>query len=205
MKSLLEIQIEKPEGIRWGELLEFKPIKKSMARRTFAKALRRLVERGLVKKEKIKNRRGNPVLYSINPKLFAELCEIRSMFFPWIVEDEIERFKKDIEPLDTQKYVEAIMGVALSRLIVLAISLMFFKTEGRWALYEAVYVEIEQLLKCILDRALKSKKEKKQALSKLFEILEAFADIPIGKRFGLDEICRVKKEIIKLIVNKENA
>jgi len=50
-----------------------------------------------------------------------------------------------------------------------------------------------------------SKEEKNQALSKLFEILEAFADIPIGKRFGLDEVCRAKKEIIKLIVNKENA
>jgi hypothetical protein len=130
------------------------------------------------------------------------LKEFREMFYPWSVESEIQRFQKDIESFETGRYVEATMELALGFLNVLAIALMFFETEGaRWLFYDATYRNIAQLLRGILNRASKSKKDKEQILIKLFELLEAFAYRAIGKRFGLDEVCKLKQELIKMIVN----
>jgi hypothetical protein len=55
-----------------------------------------------------------------------------------------------------------------------------------------------------LTRASRSKKDKEQTLSKLFEVLEPFAKRPIGKRFDLNEVYDSKQEIIKTIMQRDH-
>ena len=61
-------------------------------------------------------------------------------------------------------------------------------------------VSIENAVKCPQcgsERAWKGNAEKDQALNKMFEFLEPFAQRPIGKRFGLDYLYYLKQKIIK--------
>ena len=199
---IFEKQLQDPKGISWGELLKMPAIRGHMSRQTFSNRLKGLIERGIVKKERMKNKRGNPVLYSLEPRFFAELKEVREKIYPWEVRRLIENLIKDIKPLRPSQYVEAIMEVIFSRLNVLAISLLAFDREGaRWIFYESAYGDIEFLLRKIIEKASESKENKEEILLKLFEILEGFAERPLGKRFQLDEVCKAKKEIIKLITN----
>ena len=62
--------------------------------------------------------------------------------------------------------------------------------------YEENYQNIEQILRYILNRASRSKEDQKQALDKLFELLEPFSQRPIGERFELNEVYKAKEEII---------
>lgn len=193
---------EEPKGILWGELLNSVSIKTTMmSRQTFSNRLKDLFDKGLVEKEKIIGQRGNPTLYRLEPNLYAGLMEFGEMSFPGYLKNEIERFEKDIESFETKIYIEDLMELALARLNVLAIAIMVFKTEGaRWMFYEENYQNIEQILGYILNRASRSKEDKKQTLNKLFEILEPFSNRPIGRRFELHEIYNAKDDIIRNIV-----
>ncbi|MCW4004579.1 MAG: hypothetical protein NWE95_11780 [Candidatus Bathyarchaeota archaeon] len=206
LSSIFQVQLEEPKGISWGHLLELDPIKKLMSRQTFSFRLQGLIQMGLVKKEVIRDRRGKPTLYRLDSRLFAELKEFRDKFYPWSVDSEIQRFQRDVETLETSRYVDATMELALGRLSVLAIALTAFETEGaRWLFYEATYQQIERLLRGILERSSKSKEDKSQTLNKLFDLLDAFAGTAIGKRFGLDGVSRSRHEIIKAIVGEAGA
>ena len=88
--------------------------------------------------------------------------------------------------------------LALGRLYILPIALMFFKTEGaRWMFYEENYQNIEKIFRYIIDRASRSEKDHKQTLNKIFELLEPLSTRPIGKRFGLDILYSGQEEIFK--------
>jgi DNA-binding transcriptional ArsR family regulator len=201
LAAIFQAQGQNKRGLSWGELLECDTIGKKMSRQTFSHRLQDLQKRGLVVREEIKNKRGKPTYYSLNSGLFSEMHEFREKIYPWTVEKEIRDFEKDIESYDTAHYVDAMMELALSRLIVLGITLSAFQQEGaRWLFYEANYQNIEQILQHVLKRASRSYKDKEQTLSKLFEILEPFAKRSIGKRFALDEVCNSKNTIINAII-----
>jgi DNA-binding transcriptional ArsR family regulator len=203
LATIFEAQLADPEGICWGNLLENKQIEKLMSRQTFSHRLKGLLQRGLIEKNAIRNKRGKPTFYRLNSGLFTELREFRVRFYPWKVESDIQKFEKDIESFDTEKYIDATIELAFGRLIVLAIALTCFETEGaRWMFYEATYQNIEQLLRYILERASRSKKDKEQALTQLFELLSPYSTRSIGKRFGLDEVYASKQIIIKKILKE---
>jgi hypothetical protein len=44
-----------------------------------------------------------------------------------------------------------------------------------------------------------------QALIKLFELLDAFSSVSIGKLFGIDWLCKHKQELIKAMVHRSDA
>jgi DNA-binding HxlR family transcriptional regulator len=201
LTAIFQAQVQN-KGMSWGELLELDTIGKKMSRQTFSHRLQDLQKRGLVVREEIKNKRGKPTYYRLNSGLYSELDEFREKFYPWAVEKEIRDFEKDIESHDTAHYVDAMMELALSRLIVLGIALSAFQQEGaRWLFYEANYQNIEQILQHILERASRSKIDKEQTLSRLFEILEPYSERAIGKRFALDDVYNSKQAVIKAIVN----
>lgn len=202
--TIFETQLEESKGISWGELLERPAIEKKMSRQTFSHRLKGLLQRQLLEKEVIKNKKGKPTLYRLNSKFFGELREIRARFYPWNVESEIQKFQKDIESWNTERYVEAMMELAFGRLNALAIALTCFDMDGaRWMFYDATYRNIEQILRYVLDRASKGKNEKEQTLEKLFELLKSYAERPIGKRFGLDDVCNSRQEIIRIISKRQ--
>lgn len=74
-------------------------------------------------------RRGKPIIYSINSKLFAELREF-SVVSPEREKEKITEFAKDIEFLDTEQYVEAMMELALAHLYMWPIASTVLKQDG---------------------------------------------------------------------------
>ena len=147
--------------------------------------------------------RGNPTLYRLESNLYTELMEFREMSYPGYLKSEIKRFEADAESLETKRYIEAMIELALGRLYILPIALMFFNTEeARRIFYDENYHNIEQIFRYILNRASRSKEDQKQTLNKLFEFLEPFSNRPIGIRFELNEIYNAKEEIIKTITEE---
>jgi hypothetical protein len=206
LATIFQAQQKNEVGISWGELLECDPISKIMSRQTFSHRLRDLLERGLIVKEEIKNKRGKPTYYRLNSGLFSELDEFKERFYPWAVEKEIRDFEKDIESYDTAHYVDAMMELALSRLVVLGIALSAFEQEGaRWLFYEANYQNIEHILQHIIRRASRSNVDKELTLSKLFEVLEPFSKRSIGTRFALDKVHDSKQAFINAIIDKKES
>jgi len=198
--TIIQTQIDSPKGITWGELWDRNPIKQKMSRQTFSHRLKNLLERGVVEKEVIKNRKGKPTFYRVNSGLFTDLREIREKNYPWNMEKAIDEFEKDIANYDTKLYVEALLELAFGQLNLLAILLNSFELEGaRWMFYETNYLNLEQILKLILNRARRSRTDKEQTMLKLFEILEPLAKGQIGKQFGLDEVYNARQELIDKI------
>lgn len=186
-----------PKGISWSDLLKSSRIMEKMARQTFSRRLKGLLDKGYVEKDRLMGQRGNPILYRLESNLYAELMEFRELSYPGYLKNEIERFEKDAESLETVRYIEAMIELALGRLYILPIALMFFNTEeARRIFYDENYHNIEQIYRYILNRASRSKEDQKETLNKLFEFLEPFSNRPIGKRFELNEIYKAKKEII---------
>jgi len=194
-----QYEIDK-RGIQWGEL--FNSVENCMAYDTFAKRLRELKDIGLVEAEAITGQRGNPTLYRLNPKLYALLIEIMELINPEHIKNEIEKFEKSIEKLDTENYVAQLMELAQSRITLLPISMMFFKTEATWAFYEQNYQNLEQILNFILNRASKNRVSKEQTLNILFTMLKPFSESPIGKHFDLDEVYNEKQKLRQIILEK---
>jgi DNA-binding transcriptional ArsR family regulator len=201
LAALFQVQISTHKGIGWGELWKLETIQKKMARQTYSKRLKSLLERGLVEREVFNSRRGKPTRYRINPKLSAELEEF-SIVSPEKEKVIIEKFAEDAEALDTEHYVEAMMELALLHMYLWPIALTVLKSEGaRWLFFEANYQLFEKILAYIQSRAWKNNAEKERALNKMFEFLEPFAHRPIGKRFGLDDLYDMKQRIIEASVS----
>lgn len=195
--AIFQFQLGNHRGMSFGELWELDTIPRNMSRQTFSHRLRDLVDRGLLEKEVVENRRGKPTFYRLNSKLFAELREFNEKYSPDKMKRETQEFEQEIESDETEHYVEALMELAIGRLNTLAIALTFFETEGaRRLFYEATYQDIEQMLGCILARASKNREERERTMRKLFELLEPRARRPIGKRFGLDVLYDWKQKMI---------
>lgn len=204
LMCIFQIQLDDPKGISWEKLYELEPISNEMARLTFSRKLKGLIEKGLVEQDVIKNKRGNPTLIRLNSKLLADLKEFREMFLPWNLENKIKEFEKRIEPLDTQSYTEAQMELTTCLLDFLIIALMLLEKEGtKNFFYEATYSNIENIFKSILDRASRSKEDKEKTLRKLFELLDVLSTRPIGKHFELDEVSYYKEEIIRTVKERD--
>jgi DNA-binding transcriptional ArsR family regulator len=204
--NLFLVQSNNPKGITWGDLLGLPAVSSKMSRQTFSHRLKDLLDRRVLEREVIENRRGKPTLYRINSKLFAGLRESRERYYPWNLEGRIESFEKDIASFETQSFVDAMMELAFGLLNMLAIALVgFCETEVvRWLFYEATYENIEQLFRNIVNRASRNKENKEETLGKLFEMLETFAGRSIGKRFGLNAFYSSKQDIIKAAIEKKS-
>lgn len=202
LAAIFQVQISTHKGISWGELWKLETIQKKMARQTFSHRLKALLERGLIEREVINNRRGKPTLYRINPKLSAELEEF-SIVSPEKEKVIIEKFAEDVESLDTEHYVEAMMELALLHMYMWPIALTVLESEGaRWLFFEANYQLFEKILGYIQSRAWKNNAEKEQALNKMFEFLEPFAHRSIGERFGMHDLYNLRQRIIEASLSR---
>ena len=140
------------------------------------------------KERLLETKKRKPTFYRLNPGLFAELCEFREKNYPWNMKNAIKEYEKEIQDYYTQRYVEAMLEIAFGQLSLLTIALANFKLEGaKGIFYDANYDNLQQILTYILKRVNRSTTDKEQTLSKLFELLEPYAERRIGKQFGLDE------------------
>lgn len=204
LMAIYQFQLNNPKGMSWGDLWDLDIIQKMMSRQTFGHRLKDMLERRLLEREVIKNRRGKPTLYRLHSKLFDELREFNEKYSPDKMKKETQEFEKEMESYETGRYVESLMELAIGRINTLAIALAFFETEGAQSLfYEATYQDIEQILRCILARASKNRIEREQTMKKLFELLEPLAARPIGKRFGLDILYNLRQRMIKTVTDEK--
>ena len=204
VRCLFLVQLSHPKGLTFGQLIKIPSVSVKMSRRTYSHRLKELVNKGLLEKEVIMNRRGKPTLYRLNSRLFAGLREERERFYPWKLTAQIESFKKDTASFETSSYVEAMMELAFGLVSMLSIALTAY-TESeivRWLFYEATYENMEQVLRSIVNRASRSKEDKEETLVKLFEMLKPLASRSIGKRFGLEGVYSSEQDIINAAIEK---
>jgi hypothetical protein len=117
---------------------------------------------------------------------------------------EVKDFINRSDALDTVHYVNSMMELIYGILSVLPISLLKYKEElSREIFYKFYYQLIEEILKCIINRAERSESDIKNVSELLFDMLKPYSEHSLAKILAIDKIYEQRKEIMDLIMHKK--
>jgi hypothetical protein len=188
--TILAYQLENPVGIQYGDLWKKIKPQKIMCYQTFNRKLSALIEDkdSIIEREVIKNKRWKPTLYRIKKIILFNINEQNEILDSLYVQKETDSFIHNIQSLDTNTYVKAVMEFLFGRLTLVAITVMLYDNEKiqEFSLY-SIRDNIVNLISSIGERG-KNREEKEKIFNALFEILEPFSSRPIGKSLQLDKI-----------------
>lgn len=195
--TILNYQYENSNGIRHGKLWLLIQKTEKMPYSSFNRILSKLVKEkdSIIEKEVIGNKKGKPTLYRIKKDIFFGILEKNEIIYELLIKKEVDSFIDDIQNLDTNAYVNAVMEFLFGHITLLGIVAMLYENKKvRDISYYAVFDNIVRLIDSIADKG-KSKEEKEKIFESLFEVLKPFSERGIGKKVSLDKIYEGWKDI----------